>query len=112
MSPRPPSASVQRTAPLFAALGDETRLYVIAQLCANGPMSIARLTEGSDVTRQAVTKHLAVLEQAGLVRGYRAGRERVWELEPDRLDDARRTLDFISDRWDAALARLKRLVEE
>jgi len=111
MSPRPPSASLQRAAPVFAALSDETRLYVVAQLCANGPSSITRLTEGSDVTRQAVTKHLAVLEDAGLVRGYRAGRERVWELEPDRLDDARRMLDFISERWDAALARLKRLVE-
>ncbi len=112
MSPRPPSASVQRTAPIFAALGDETRLYVVAQLCANGPMSISRLTDGSEVTRQAVTKHLEVLEEAGLVRSYRAGRERVWELEPGRLDDARRTLDFISERWDAALSRLKKMVEE
>src|SRR5512142_446508 len=106
MSPRPPSASVQRTAPVFAALGDETRLYVVSQLCANGPMSISRLAEGSDVTRQAVTKHLGVLEDAGIVRGYRAGRERVWELEPGRLDEARRTLGLISERWDAALARL------
>ena len=112
MSPRPPSSLLQRNAPLFAALGDQTRLYVIAQLCANGPMSISRLTEGSEVTRQAVTKHLVVLEDAGLVRGFRAGRERVWELDPERLDDARRTLDAISERWDHALERLKRFVEE
>ena len=112
MSPRTPSAALQRTAPLFAALGDETRLAVLARLCAHGPMSIARLSEGVDVSRQAVTKHLAVLEHAGLVRGQRAGRERVWELETDRLDDARRSLDLISDRWDEALLRLQQLVED
>ena len=112
MSPQPHSASLQRTAPIFAALGDETRLYVVAQLCAGGPMSITRLAEGADVTRQAVTKHLNVLEGARLVRSHRAGRERVWELEIGRLDDARRTLDFITDRWDEALARLQRLVEK
>ncbi len=110
MSPRTGNA-LQQTAPLFAALGDEMRLHVVAQLCARGPMSIARLTEGTAVTRQAITKHLNVLEEAGLVRGYRAGRERVWELETRRLEDARRTLAFISERWDDALSRLRRIVE-
>lgn len=113
MSPRPPDrSSLQRTAPLFAALGDATRLYVVAQLCARGPLSIARLTDGSDVTRQAVTKHLNVLETAGLVRGYREGRQRLWRLDLRRLEAARRTLDVISDRWDEALARLQRIVEK
>lgn len=102
---------LQRSAPLFAALGDPTRLYVVARLCANGPQSITRLTEGSDVTRQAITKHLAVLEHAGFVRGRREGRERVWELETERLDDVRQTLDAISERWDKALARLQKMVE-
>ena len=69
-------------APVFAALGDETRLNVIARLCASGPQSIARLTEGASVSRQAITKHLHALAQAGLVRSKRAGRERIWEI-PD-----------------------------
>jgi len=97
--------------PLFAALGDETRLKLVNRLCAKGPLSIARLTEGADVTRQAVTKHLHVLAGAGLVRSVRERRERVWELEPRRLEDARRCLDAISSQWDAALGRLSALVE-
>ena len=111
MSPRPPSASLQRAAPVFAALSDETRLYVVAQLCANGPSSITRLTEGSDVTRQAVTKHLQVLMLAGLVRRHRVGRATRWELEPERLQAARRSLDAISAQWDDALGRLRTFVE-
>jgi DNA-binding transcriptional ArsR family regulator len=99
------------SAPLFAALGDETRLRLLGRLCANGPMSISRLTEGQDVTRQAVTKHLHVLEEAGLVRGMRRGRESLWEPEPRRLEEARRYLDLISKQWDQALGRLKTLVE-
>ena len=74
-------------------------------------MSIARLTAGSDVTRQAITKHLRVMEEAGLVNATRHGRECVWELETERLADARRSLDVISEQWDAALGRLKELVE-
>lgn len=96
---------------MFAALGDETRLALLARLSEGGPWSIARLTEGADVTRQAVTKHLQVLAGAGLVRDARRGRERVWELEPDKLEDARRALDEISRRWDEALQRLKDYVE-
>ena len=99
------------SAPIFAALGDETRLRLVARLGADGPLSIARLTAGTDVTRQAVTKHLYVLADAGLARGTRQGRERLWALEPAPLEDARRFLDLISQRWDEALGRLKASVE-
>ena len=99
------------SAPVFAALGDETRLRLVARLCADGPQSISRLTVGSDVTRQAVTKHLHVLENAGLVRGSRLGRKRVWELEPRQLQEARRYLDLISRQWDDVLDRLQATVE-
>ena len=104
--------SLSEAAPVFAALGDETRLAVIARLCTEGPLSIARLSEGAAVSRQAVTKHLETLAQAGLVRDARLGRERIWQLEPRRLDVARRELDRISAQWDAALGRLKAFVEE
>ena len=77
-----------------------------------GPQSITRLTRGTAVTRQAVTKHLGVLAGAGLVRDFRRGRERIWDLDTARLDEARRFLDQISRRWDEALGRLKKLVEE
>jgi DNA-binding transcriptional ArsR family regulator len=100
------------SASVFAALGDPTRLGLVSRLCSGGPLSIARLTEGTDVTRQAVTKHLHVLAEAGLVRGLRQGRESVWELETRKLEAARRTLELISQRWDAALDRLKAAVEE
>ncbi|MGH7435597.1 MAG: ArsR/SmtB family transcription factor [Polyangiaceae bacterium] len=99
------------SAPLFAALGDEQRLAILARLCRSGPLSIARLSEGSEITRQAVTKHLHVLAGAGLVRGSREGRESLWELEPKRLHDARRYLDRISTEWDHAIERLRRFVE-
>ena len=97
-------------APLFAALGDETRLALVAHLCA-GPESITRLTAGSTITRQAITKHLHVLAEAGLVRDVRRGREHIWEFEADRLEEARGYLDEISRQWDTALARLKKFVE-
>ena len=100
-----------RTAPVFAALGDETRLALMARLCAGRPLSIAQLTVGTAVTRQAITKHLHVLADAGLVRDARRGRERIWKLETSRLDEARRYLDAISKRWDEALDRLKSFVE-
>jgi len=105
-------ASGKGCAPAFAALGDERRLRLVARLCQDGPLSITELTAGSDVTRQAITKHLRVMEQAGLVRGARRGRESVWQLEQQRLADVRRYLDLISEQWDAALGRLRRLVEE
>ncbi len=105
------AARLVRTSPVFAALGDETRLKLVERLCAGGPQSIARLTTGSAVTRQAITKHLGVLAGAGLVHDVRRGRERIWDLDTARLDEARRFLDRISQRWDEALGRLKKLVE-
>lgn len=102
---------MQAAAPVFAALGDPTRLRLVALLCAGGAMSIAQLTGGTDVTRQAVTKHLQVLADAGVVRDAKLGRERMWELEPARLDEARRSLDAIAAQWDAALGRLRAFVE-
>ncbi len=98
-------------APIFAALGDPTRLSLVLRLGQKGPMSITRLTDKTDVTRQAVSKHLTILEDAGLVKSATRGRERIWELAPDRLDDARAELDRISASWDAALDRLKKFVE-
>jgi DNA-binding transcriptional ArsR family regulator len=113
MSPaRSKEAALKRAAPLFAALGDETRLNVVARLCASGPLSIARLTAGSGVTRQAVSKHLRVLEDAGLVRGTRDGRQSVFALQPEQLQAAREGLELISRRWDEALGRLKAFVED
>lgn len=98
-------------APVFAALGDATRLQVVARLGAEGPLSITRLAAGTDVTRQAVTKHLQVLAGAGLVSGERAGRETVWRLERRGLGDARRLLDAIAREWDGTLERLRAYVE-
>jgi DNA-binding transcriptional ArsR family regulator len=99
------------SAPLFAALGDETRLRLVSRLCDDGPLSIVKLTAGADITRQAITKHLHVLEHAGLVRERRRGRESVWQLEAQRLSEARRYLDRISAQWDQALGRLREFVE-
>ena len=96
---------------MFAALGDGTRLRLVARLSDEGPKSITELTRGTGVTRQAVTKHLAVLSGAGLVRDTRQGRERVWEIEPRRLLMARRFLDRMSERWDERLDSLKAFVE-
>jgi DNA-binding transcriptional ArsR family regulator len=98
-------------APVFAALSDETRLSLLATLSAGVPLSISQLTADSKMTRQAVTKHLRVLESAGLVRGETAGRERRFELEPKPLGEARAYLDLVSNQWDEALTQLKKLVE-
>jgi DNA-binding transcriptional ArsR family regulator len=92
-------------------LGDETRLHLVARLCDGGPTSITGLTAGSRITRQAITKHLRVMEGSGLVRCAKRGRESVWELEQRRLEEARRYLDAISQRWDDALLRLQKFVE-
>jgi DNA-binding transcriptional ArsR family regulator len=99
------------SAPLFAALGDPHRLRIVRDLSRRGPQSITRLTHGSGISRQAVSKHLGILERAGVVRSSRRGRERLLELEPPRLGDARRFLGEISAEWDLALDRLRRLVE-
>src|ERR1700691_5731787 len=87
--------SLDNYASIFAALGDETRLRLIALLCVGGAMSITQLTSGTAITRQAITKHLDVLAAAGLVRDLRVGRERLWEFEPTHLEEARRSLEAI-----------------
>jgi DNA-binding transcriptional ArsR family regulator len=99
------------SASLFAALGDETRLRLVFRLREDGPISIATLTKNTNVTRQAITKHLQVMEKAGLVHSSRHGRERLWELDRLRIEEARRYLDAISKQWDTTLARLKHFVE-
>lgn len=104
-------AELAASAPVFAALGDATRLRLAARLSSDGPLSISRLTEGFPITRQAITKHLRVMEDAGLVRSTTHGRESVWQLEQRRLADARRHLQTISAQWDDTLGRLKRFVE-
>ena len=104
-------ASSKRPAHLFAALGDETRLHIVARLADQGPMSITRLTSGSRVTRQAVTKHLLVMESARLVHCRRHGRESLWQLDPQPLAEAQRYLAMISNQWDGTLARLQKFVE-
>jgi len=100
------------SAALFAALGDPTRLAVVGRLSREGPLSLTRLASRSDVTRQAIRKHLDVLERAGLVEASWRGRESLWELQPRALEVARRYLDAVSTRWDRALERLRAVVEE
>jgi DNA-binding transcriptional ArsR family regulator len=113
MSDTPLSApSVLKTnASVFAALGDETRLALLARLTSGEPQSIARLTLGTSLTRQAVTKHLRVLEGAGIVRSVRTGRETQFALEVKSIDEVRAYLERVSQQWDNVLARLKAHVE-
>ncbi len=106
------AATLRKGAPVFAALGDETRLRLIEKLSSGEALSIAQLTEGEPVTRQAITKHLEVLADAGLVKSSRRGRERIWELQPTRLADAHAYLDRISAQWDDSLERLRAFVED
>jgi DNA-binding transcriptional ArsR family regulator len=106
-------ARIQQAArPIFAALGDDTRLRLVTRLSSEGPMSIVRLSHGSGLTRQAITKHLRVLARVGLVQSARHGRESLWTLDPRPLDTAHTSLDEISRHWDAALRRLKAFVED
>ena len=95
-------------APVFAALGDATRLRLVALLCAGGAMSITQLTAATELTRQGVTKHLQVLADAGLLRDERSGRERLWRFEAQRLVEAQQALAMIGQQWDDALLRLQR----
>lgn len=99
------------SAPVFAALGDETRLQVLGRLCDRGPQSITHLASGTRVSRQAISKHLRVLAEAGLVTNTRRGRESVWQLEPRALGRARRLLEVISRQWDDTIERLRVFVE-
>ncbi|MGE3348079.1 MAG: ArsR/SmtB family transcription factor [Ramlibacter sp.] len=98
-------------APVFFALGDKTRLRLIAVLCAGGAFSIAQLTANTDITRQAVTKHLQVLADAGLVQDLKIGRERLWQFDPTQLEAARQSLEVIGRQWEQALDKLKAFVE-
>jgi DNA-binding transcriptional ArsR family regulator len=110
---RTSSAARYRAAiPVFAALGDEQRLALVRRLCASGPSSVTRLSEGAGITRQGVSKHLRVLAEAGLVSSIRRGRESIWTLAPQRMLAAQLALDEISSEWDAALVRLREFVEK
>lgn len=104
-------SALRQRASVFAALGDETRLSVLAKLSNGQPQSISRLTAGTELTRQAVTKHLRVLADAGVVRNIRVGRENLFALELRPIEEVRDYLDQVSRQWDDALARLKAHVE-
>lgn len=110
--PRNSTARLLQAAPVFAALGDETRLQIVNRLSETGPMPIVELTEGTGMTRQAVTKHLTALQGAGLLRSARVGRQRMWELEPKALHQVQRHLEAISRQWDDAIERLRAFVED
>jgi DNA-binding transcriptional ArsR family regulator len=103
--------SSEALAGIFAALGDPTRLKLVAVLCAGGAFSIAQLTANTDISRQGVTKHLQVLAEAGVVRDVKVGRERLWQLDPSQIEEAKRTLELIGKQWEVALAKLKLFVE-
>ncbi len=105
------SSRRQARAPVFAALGDETRLALVAKLSSGQPRSISQLTRGTKLTRQAISKHLRVLESAGIVHGVRAGRESRFQLDPKPFGGIRTYLDFVSEQWDEALSRLRSFVE-
>lgn len=102
----------QAHATVFAALGDETRLALVAKLCGGQPRSICQLTEGSKLSRQAVTKHLRTLERVKIVHGMRMGRESLFQFNPEPIEEVKRYLDLVSEQWDQALSRLKSFVEE
>jgi len=103
--------SSEAIASVFAALGDPTRLKLVTALCASGALSIAQLTATTEISRQGVTKHLQVLADAGVVQDVKLGRERLWQLEPGQIEEARRTLEVIGKQWDVALAKLKTFAE-
>jgi DNA-binding transcriptional ArsR family regulator len=108
---RPVTRKRYTSAPGFAALGDETRLALVAKLCGGQPCSISQLTHGSRLTRQAITKHLRVLESAGIVHCSRTGRESRFEFDPEPMEEMKRYLNLVSEQWDQALSRLKSFVE-
>jgi DNA-binding transcriptional ArsR family regulator len=103
--------STETLANVFAALGDPTRLKLVAVLCAGGAFSIAQLTANTEISRQGVTKHLRVLADAGVVRDVKLGRERLWQLEPAQIEEAKRTLEAIGREWEIALGKLKAFAE-
>jgi DNA-binding transcriptional ArsR family regulator len=103
--------ALRQRASIFAALGDQTRLTVLARLSNGQSQSIARLTAGTRLSRQAMTKHLGVLARAGIVRSTRVGRESLYRFEPQPIAEALNYLEQVSARWDDALARLKHHLE-
>lgn len=103
--------SAETAAPLFAALADPTRLGLLKRLADGEPRPIVALASGSALTRQAVSKHLAVLSGAGLVARRPSGRQTLYALRPERLAEARAWLDEVETQWEAALGRLKAHVE-
>ena len=105
------SAKRQAPAPVFAALGDKRRLSLVAKLSGGRRHSIAQLTEGTRLTRQAITKHLRVLEEVEIVRSVREGRESLFELDPKPIEELKKYLDLVSEQWDRSLSRLKAFVE-
>jgi DNA-binding transcriptional ArsR family regulator len=105
-------AKPKARARVFAALGDKTRLALVAKLCAGEPCSISQLAEESKLTRQAITKHLGVLERAGIVRSTHSGRERLFEFDPEPLEGLKEYLSFVSKQWAQTLGRLKSHVEK
>jgi DNA-binding transcriptional ArsR family regulator len=105
-------ASERAVAGVFFALGDDTRLSVVRKLGAGRALSATTLSDGAKVTRQAIVKHLQVLESAGLVTHERRGREVLYALETRGLEDARTFIDRISAVWDRRIDRLRALVEE
>jgi len=98
-------------APVFAALGDETRLSLVSRLCGGQPRSISQLAEGSKLTRQAITKHLRVLERAEILHSVRTGRKKLFAYDPEPVEELKKYLDLVSEQWDQALFRLKAFVE-
>ena len=106
-----PTEPKRDIATVFFALGDKTRLKLIAALCAGGAMSIAQLTANTDITRQAVTKHLQMLADAGLVKDLKMGRERLWQFDPAQMEEARLALEVIGQQWEQALGKLKASLE-
>jgi DNA-binding transcriptional ArsR family regulator len=104
-------AAQRRASVVFAALSDETRLSLVVRLSGGEPHSISELTSGSRLTRQAMTKHLRVLERAGIVHAARSGRESRFAFEPGSLEPVRKYIDLVSEQWDESLSRLKSFVE-
>ncbi len=108
----PMSKADQHAAPLFAAMGDATRLTLVRRMSDGEPHSIADLSNGLKLTRQGITKHLHVLEHAGVVRSERVGRTNQFTYIPDSVQPIRSYLESVSAQWDDALARLRAHVED
>jgi len=111
MSNANPLVAQSSPAPVFAALGDPTRLSILMKLSDGQTRSITTLSADTNLTRQAITKHLHVLESVGLVSNVRVGRESRFAYQPAPVVDARSYLDTVSKQWDAALSRLRAFVE-